>query len=84
MFLRGLLALIADGHDVRESLCIKPYKVGHRRRDPLASAIAEAIEIRIAEGDRVGDAILEVAKITGRTELAVRGIRQRHNRVNKG
>jgi hypothetical protein len=83
MFLRELLGLISDGHDVRELLGIKPYKVGHRRRDPLANAIAAEIEIRVAEGDRVDDAIRDVAKITRRSETALEGIWQRRGSANK-
>jgi len=83
VFLQALLDLIAAGHDVRKLLGITLYKVGHRRRDPLASEIAEEIEFRVKEGDRVGKAIRDVAGITDRTEGAVRGIRQRRSRVHK-
>lgn len=84
IFLRTLLALLAAGHDVREMLGIKAHKVGHRPPDPIAEKIAIEVEKRIQEGDPVKKAISDVAALTGRTEYAVRGIRQRHSKRTKG
>lgn len=83
MFLRALLDLLADGHDVRQLLGITPFKVGHRPRDLAATAIATEIDLRVAEGDSVKQAVADVVKITGRTEFAVLGIRRRMKRVTK-
>ena len=72
IFLRELLELIVEGYDVGELLRIEPRKIGHRPVDPLGPQIAYEVKTRMAEGDRYTDAVTAVARLTKKSEAAIR------------
>jgi hypothetical protein len=75
--LSDLLLGIAAGEDVRKELRIEPPKVGHRKRDPLAPMIREAVQSYIDDAPpekrkgRRAKAIRLIGELTGRGEEAI-------------